>query len=152
MGREYLIRRYEHNHFRGWVVSIKRRGKRKVRYFSDRPAGRVAALKNARRFRDELLPRLPLPNKIKRHYILNTTGVIGVARTKERTRTGKSLVRYAACWPTTTGKPGRATFSVGLYGEAEAFRLAVAARKAGLAALTRDYRASCSTSRKAVSS
>ncbi len=28
MNREYLIRRYEHNYFRDWMVSTKRRGKR----------------------------------------------------------------------------------------------------------------------------
>ena len=39
MNREYLIRRYEHNYFRGWVVSTKRRGKRFVRYFSDPALG-----------------------------------------------------------------------------------------------------------------
>jgi hypothetical protein len=30
MNREYLIQRYEHNYFRGWVVSTKRRGKRTI--------------------------------------------------------------------------------------------------------------------------
>ena len=44
MNREHLIRRYEPNYFRGWVVSTKRRGKRFVRYFSDQARGRVAAL------------------------------------------------------------------------------------------------------------
>ena len=37
MKREHLIRRYEHNYFRGWVVSTKRRGKRFTRYFSNHP-------------------------------------------------------------------------------------------------------------------
>jgi hypothetical protein len=27
MNREHLIRQYEHNYFRGWLVGIKRRGK-----------------------------------------------------------------------------------------------------------------------------
>jgi len=51
MNREHLIRRYEHNYFRGWVVSTKRRGKRFTRYFSDQPHGRAAALRAARAFR-----------------------------------------------------------------------------------------------------
>jgi hypothetical protein len=50
--------------------------------------------------------------------------VIGVARVKERTRSGKLLVRYVASWPKRDGKRGKATFSVGLYGEKDAFRLA----------------------------
>ncbi len=37
---EWLIQRYEHNHFRGWQVATKRKGKRFMRYFSDRPYDR----------------------------------------------------------------------------------------------------------------
>ena len=78
------------------------------------------------------MAQLPRPTKIKSTDIRNTTGVIGVARVKERTRSGKLLVRYVASWPERKGKRGKATFSVGLYGEKEAFRFAVAARRAGL--------------------
>jgi AP2 domain len=38
----------------------------------------------------------------------------------ERTRAGKLLVRYVASWPKRNGERGKATFSVGLYGENEA--------------------------------
>jgi hypothetical protein len=73
--------------------------------------------------------------------VRNTTGVIGVARMKERTRSGKWMVRYVAQWPKRNGKRGKASFSVPLYGENygenEAFRLAVASRRAGL----RDFNA-----------
>jgi hypothetical protein len=48
---ERRIHRYEHNYFQGWVVSTKRRGKRFIRYFSDPPHGRAAALRAARSFR-----------------------------------------------------------------------------------------------------
>jgi hypothetical protein len=58
--------------------------------------------------------------------------VIGIARVKERARSGNLLVRYVASWPKRNGERGKATFSVGLYGEKEAFRLAVASRRAGL--------------------
>src|SRR5690242_9303715 len=122
--RNRLIQRYEHNHFRGWIVSTKRQGKRFVRYFSDRPHGRKLALRAARAFRDKLLARLPPATKIKRTYIRNTTGTIGVARMKERTRSGAWFVRYVAQWPERSGKNGRATFSVGFYGEKEAFNRA----------------------------
>jgi hypothetical protein len=130
--RNRLIQRYEHNHFRGWVVTTKRRGKRFSGYFSDYPYGRRAALRRARVFRDKLVATLPRPTKLKRSYIRNTTGIVGVSRIKERTRAGKRLIRYVAQWPARTGHGGRATFSVGLYGEQKAFRLAVAARRAGL--------------------
>jgi AP2 domain len=132
-----LIARYEHNHFRGWIVTAKRRGKRFRRYFSDRPNGKKAALHAARVFRDKLVTRLPPPIKIKRKYVRNTTGVIGVSRIKECTRSGRPFVRYVAQWPGRGGKNGRATFSVDSYGESQAFRLAVAARRAGLRELKR---------------
>jgi hypothetical protein len=103
-----------------------------VRYFSDQSGGRAAALRAARAFRDELISELPRPTKIKRKYVRNTTGVIGVARVKERTRAGNIMLRYVASWPRRNGKPGRATFSIGFYGEAQAFELAVRARRAGL--------------------
>src|SRR5437867_2484786 len=117
---EPLIQRYEHNHFRGWVVSTKRKGKRFTRYFSDAPHGRRKSLRAARAFRNKLISRLPRPSKIKRRYVRNTTGIIGVARVKELTRSGKWFVRYVAQWPARSGKIGRATFSIGLYGEVEA--------------------------------
>ena len=135
MKPEYLIRRYEHNYFRGWVVSTKRRGKRWVRYFSDRPNGSGAALRQARAYRQELVAELPIPTKIKRRYVRNTTGVIGVARVKERTRSGNFMVRYVASWPSRTlpCRSAKASFSVALYGEADAKRRAIRARQAGVA-------------------
>ncbi len=135
MPQERLIRRYEHNYFRGWVVAIKRRGKRWIRYFSDSRGGRAAARRAARAYRNEMVAALPWPTKAKRSYIRNTTGVVGVARVKERTRAGSIMLRYVATWPSRSGKPKKATFSIGLYGEEKAFRLAVKARRAGLAEL-----------------
>lgn len=130
-----LIRRYEHNYFSGWVVSTKRRGQRWVRLFSDKPWGRTAALRHACEYRDQLLSELPWPTKVKRTFVLNTTGEIGVARVKERTRAGRPFVRYVATWPTRAGKRMKATFSVGLYGESKAKQLAIHARRQGLAEL-----------------
>ena len=131
MSSDHLIQRYEHN-YSGWVVTVKRRGKRFRRYFSDKPKGRRKALRAARAFRDNLVAHLPRPTKIKRTDIRNTTGVIGVARTKERSRSGKVFVRYVASWLKHNGERGKASFSVGLYGEKEAFRLAVNARRSAL--------------------
>jgi len=130
-----LIRRYEHNYFRGWVVSTKRRGRRWVKYFSDKPSGRAAALRCAREHRDQLLSQLSPPTKVKRTFVLNTTGEIGVARVKERTRAGRPFVRYVATWPTTAGGRMKVTFSVALYSETRAKQLAVRARRQGLAEL-----------------
>jgi hypothetical protein len=129
---EYLIHRYEHNHFRGWQVSTKRQGKRFVRYFSDKPKGRNAALRAARAYRDEVTARLPRPSKVKRTYVLNRTGVVGVCLTVERTRGARLIRRYVASWSLLDGRRGKASFSTRLYGKKQAFGLAVQARKAAL--------------------
>jgi hypothetical protein len=134
---EPLIQRYEHNYFRGYVVAAKRRGKRWAEYISDKPGGPAAALERAREYRRNLLARLPWPTKAKRTYVLNRTGVVGVSRVKERARSGKRFVRYVAVWPIRHGRPKKASFSVALYGEAEARRRAVQARRNGLADLLR---------------
>ena len=59
------------------------------------------------------MSELPQPTKIKRTDVRNTAGVIGVARVKENTRSGKLLVRYVASWPERNGERGKATFTVG---------------------------------------
>jgi hypothetical protein len=132
VAREHLISRYEHNHFHGWRVTTKRQGKRFVRYFSDKLTGRNAALRAARTYRDELTARLPWPTKVKRKYVLNRTGVVGVALTTERTRSGKLMRRYVASWSRRDGSRGKASFSIRMYGKKEAFSLAVQARIAVL--------------------
>jgi len=106
-----------------------------VKYFSDRPHGRVEALRRAREYRRELLEQLPLATKVKRTYIRNTTGEIGVALVKDITRSGKTIWRYVAQWPTRDGGRAKAAFSVGLYGKRRARQLAIDARRKGLAAL-----------------
>jgi len=132
--KEHLIRRYEHNCFSG-VVAAKRRGRRWTRYFSDNPDGAAVALRRARHWRAQLLATLPALTKTKRTYVLNRTGVIGVARLKEKTRAGRTLCRYVAQWPRRDGSRRKATFSVAHYGETEARGLAVQARRKGLAEL-----------------
>jgi hypothetical protein len=119
------------------VVVAKREGRRyPAKYFSDRPDGRLAALVRAREYRDQFVATLPKAHKMKRTYSRNTTGVIGVARVKEHTRAGNIMVRYVATWPTERGGScgkAKASFSVGLYGEAEAKRRAIKARRLGVA-------------------
>lgn len=132
---EPLIDRVDYNYFNGYTVQIKRGGDRINEYFSDKPNGRRAALARARRYRDDLVALLPPPAKIKRRYVRNTTGVIGVALVHERTRSGNLVWRYRVSWPLRDGGTERATFSVPKYGKQEARRRAIAARKAGLAKL-----------------
>lgn len=129
---ERLIRRIDHNHFHGWLVSITRRGKRLEKYFSDHPGGRHDARRRARQFRDRLLATLAPPTRVKTRFSLNTSGIIGVTLSRERTRAGRPLVRYIASWPGRDGTRRKVTFSVGRYGNAKARRLAIQAREEGL--------------------
>jgi hypothetical protein len=129
---EHLIRRIDHNHFHGWLVYITRRGKRLQKYFSDHPRGRHDAKRRAKQFRDRLLATLPPPTRVKTRFSLNTSGIIGVTLSRHRTRAGRIAPRYRATWPTRDGKRATVSFSIGRYGKAEAFRLAVQAREQGL--------------------
>jgi hypothetical protein len=129
---EHLIHRRDVNYFHGWIVSITRRGKVLVRHFSDKPGGRRVALQRARRYRDEMLQRLPGPTRIKSVYALNKTGIIGVNVVEDRTRAGRSVRRYTATWPTRDGGQRKQSFSTLKYGEAGARALAIAAREHGL--------------------
>ena len=131
--RDKNIQRYEHNYFYGWVVAITRAGQRRVEYFSDRPGGRMAARRQAREYRDKLLAMLPRATKIKKTYVRNTTGVVGVARVKERTRAGNMMIRYVSSLPRRNARTGKASFSIGLYGEARAKRYAIKARRQAVA-------------------
>ena len=136
---EPLIVRYEHDHLRGWCVSTKRRGKPFTRYFSDRLGGRRKALQLARLFRDKLVAQLPRPTKVKRRYIRNTTGIIGGAG--EGTQSiRQTTLRYVASWPKRDGTREGNLISW-LYGESEAFQLAVKSRRGACVSL--NLRALC---------
>ena len=131
---ERLIDRVDHNFFHGFVVQVKRGGQRWDKYFSDKPDGAIAALRCARDYRDRLVKQLPPATKIKRTNSLNTTGVIGVVLARDRTRAGNTFERYIALWPRKgTRRPGKKSFSVAKYGKREARRLAVEARRKGIA-------------------
>jgi AP2 domain len=129
---EPLIQRYEHHGFTGWVVCTTRRNKRFRCYFSDHPNGGQIALQAARAYRGKLLSRLPPPRKTKITNKRNTTGVMGVCRQEVRRRSGRLFARYIAEWPKSDGTKGSASFSVNLYGEEDAFELAVYCRRKGL--------------------
>jgi hypothetical protein len=127
-----LIRRYEHNHFHGSVVAAKRQaygGK----YFSDKPHGGAAALKRA-----SPRPRGPAPMACQGKAAVRAEPDWrhrGIA--DQRACPGRRFVRLVAVWPTRNGRPRKTSFSVALYGEAEARRRAFEARRTGLAELLR---------------
>lgn len=135
-GRRRNVQRVDHHHFHGWLVSLKRGGKRHERYFRDQ-GDRKAALARALAWRDQRAARLPPPRKFKRTYSLNKTGVVGVHLARGRTRKGTRVRYYCATWVEAAGQARKRSFSVAKYGAERAFDLAQRARRKALAALLR---------------
>jgi hypothetical protein len=142
---ERCVRRYEHNYFRGWCVEVKRGGRKvATRYFRDEAGrgGREAAKAKAMAYRDEAVAMAGPPTKVKSRYARSTTGHVGVSLCRDRDRRGVEMVRYRATWPTVVGSGARrvagCSFSVKKYGKAEAKRLAIEAREAGVARYVAD--------------
>ncbi len=127
------VRRIAHHHFRGYHVSVKRAGQRWQRYVNaDRFPSWRAAFQEALRIRGKLESRLPPPVKIHRRSSRSSTGIPGVSRPRERTRSGKRFERYVARCYDSRGRVCKRSFSIGFYGETNARRLAVQARENGV--------------------
>lgn len=126
-----------------WRVSLRRRGKRLVKNFTDRQhGGSSQALAAAQRYRDSLLHRYPPLSRRDFAAILrsnNLTGVSGVYRYAKRYRlkdgTQKESWYWEANWPAARGVSAKASFSVNRYGEDIARLMALQAREKGLAAV-----------------
>lgn len=138
------IKRIDHPGSRthSWHVTIQRRHRVWTRHFSDRAyGGRKQALVAAIAYRNHLLLRYPAYSRrvfcsIKKKN--NRSGVPGVTRIEhyELNRGRKRLrVYWVAQWPVSPGRAKQKKFSVRVYGERGAFRLALKARNQGLRAL-----------------
>jgi AP2 domain len=128
------VRRIEHNYFRGWVVSVKRRGERQVEYVRDGAyGGPRGALREALTRRDAIEAELPPPVKVKRVFSLNNTGEVGVAFVRQRTRAGRWVWYYVASWIELDGRRVKRSYSVLKYGKRRARAQAVQARREALA-------------------
>jgi hypothetical protein len=134
-GNERNIYRYEHNGWRGWVVQLKRAGTPYVKYITDGKDTREASKERAVKYRDSLERRLPPWNKLHRRHSTNTSGIIGVSRYIDRTRSGRRVPRWVGFWATATGGKANRSFSVRKYGERQAKQLAIEARRFGVAEL-----------------
>ncbi len=104
--------------------------------FSDRKSGGKSKAQNlARQYREELYERLAqIPRKPRGRHIVyrsarNSTGVLGVCRTAQRTPRGKVRERYSVNWYPEPGVQKTTSFSIRKYGEKRAFQLAVAHRR-----------------------
>jgi hypothetical protein len=125
-----------------WHVTIQRRRRIWTRHFTDRVyGGREKALAAAKAFRDQLIARYPALSRrafcsIRKKN--NRSGISGVTRIEgyQLHRGRKQLrVYWVAQWPIGPGRARQKKFSVRIYGEREAFRLALRARRQGLRAL-----------------
>ena len=138
----YGVTRVDNAHSRthGWMVTIQRRGVIYRKQFSDGVfGGKARSLAAARAWRDEIVARHPPLSKREHAQILkknNKSGVVGVCRCYASDKSGSKDAGkrwfWVASWVLPDGRARRAKFSVNKYGEEEAFRLAVKARRGAL--------------------
>ncbi len=134
---------------RGWNVRLPRRGPagkrppkggaRRGRFFADRKhGGKRQALLVARAFRDEALaecpPGPPNSSPVGRKTARNTSGIVGVRRGvyNDGVEGHAAYEFWSAQWPNGRGGYRFRSFSVALYGERDARRLAIMARREGV--------------------
>ena len=139
---EYGISRVdnERNRTHGWLVTVQRRGVIHRRHFSDGICGgRDGALCAARSFREEIIARFP-PFSLREYSSIvkrsNRSGVVGLCRycATETQDLPEEQQRWfwVASWPTPEGNRKRIKFSVRKYGEEQAFKMALMARRDAL--------------------
>lgn len=138
MKRLRNITRIDHEASRtyAWRVTLQRRNVITVKPFSDAThGGKLKALKAALKYRDQLLPQYqPFDHHVWVRTRLrknNTSGIPGVARYDKiaNFHTGRREVFWLAHWVDEYGASRKRKFSVLLYGERQAKRLAVAERE-----------------------
>ena len=121
------IEQAEKNHY-GYYVRLNWRGTQFAKFFSDKKyGGKRKALKAAEAYFDELDAQMPLDSQVGRMTVRNTSGTVGVNRTKSTSR-GHSYEYWQAQWGYGDHRKS-AKFSVNKYGEDEAKRLAIETRK-----------------------
>ena len=113
----------------GYYVRLNWRGKQYAKFFSDKKhGGKAEALKAAEAYFDELDAQMPLDSQVGRMSVRNTSGIVGVSRTKSTSR-GHSYEYWQARWGSGADRKS-AKFSIHKYGEDKARELAIAARRA----------------------
>jgi hypothetical protein len=129
-----------HGVVRGWTVRLHRAGKVFERFFGDAPlGGKQQALLAARACRDGMEKKMQPYSRREVAQILtrrNKSGVRGV-RIKKTRHVGADGEEYfylsaEAMWCPKPGLIKKRTFSLDLYGEDEAWKRALKARKDGL--------------------
>lgn len=130
------ISRIDSGSTHGWFVRGYRNGKTYSKLFSDRKSGgKDKARDTAIAHRDELyselkqIPQQPRARRMVYRDSRNTTGVLGVSRTRKTDAQGRVTDCYSVSWRPEPGKQKCTSFSIRKYGEEKAFQKAVALRK-----------------------
>ncbi|QDS95998.1 AP2 domain protein [Roseimaritima multifibrata] len=136
------ITRIDRVHSGGYLVRVMRRKKLHSQFFSDLDyGGKRKALAAAREHRDDLESRLKSFSAKKlaqQTRSNNTSGIAGVRLVEETDHRWASKPTYkywVAQWSPSKGVRKTKRYSVEKYGNDEAYRLAVKARKKGVASM-----------------
>jgi hypothetical protein len=123
----------KYNH--GWYVRLLRRGKRFARFFSDKQGpGKVKALASAQKYYATIAAKHPPLSRralaqIKRRW--SRTRIVGVNKIAKIVK-GRPYTFWVATWTPRKGEYKTSCFSVKKYGNAQAKKMAVRARKLGV--------------------
>ena len=123
----------------GWEVRMQRQLEKQSKFFSDSiHGGKLAALRAAKEFRDELefeAQRMSVVEKSLSPSKRNRSGIVGVRLHQQVDRRGEFEYHswsWMAQWTDGRGRRKSKSFAVEKYGDVEAFRLAWQARKEGV--------------------
>lgn len=121
------IEQPEKKHF-GYYVRLTWRGTQYAKFFSDKKYGGArGALQAAEQYFDQLDEQMPLDSQAGRMSVRNSSGIVGVSRTKSTSR-GHRYEYWQARWGSGDDRKS-AKFSIHKYGEEQAKQLAINARK-----------------------
>ena len=123
----------------GWEVRMQRHREKQSKFFSDSIyGGKLAALRAAKEFRDELeqeADKMTVEERSLRPSSRNSSGVVGVRLHQQVDRRGAFEYHswsWVAQWTDGRGRRRTKSFAVEKFGDVEAFRLAWQARKDGV--------------------
>jgi hypothetical protein len=122
------IEQIEKNHF-GYYVRLNREGIQFAKFFSDKKyGGKRKSLEAAKEYYTNLVEKVPLKRQYGRSNIRNTSGYVGVSRTRS-TRRGHVYEYWQAWWGSGENRKS-VKFSINKYGAGQAKQLAIKARRA----------------------
>jgi hypothetical protein len=123
------------------MVAVRRNRRIYRRRFADGDhGGGAGALARARWWRNWLLRKLPPAVMIRKRFAPNTTGVVGVQLSRDRSRSRRLAPRYRATWYELDGRQRTRSFSVLKYGARRARALAAKVRREEIARILDERR------------